>query len=115
VLDICWESAPAIVAVSSEFIFNEFAEHAQSKFGVPVDTLREAVTKLRAHAEIVNPSDIAPDACRDSDDLPILGTAVAGHADYLVTGDQDLLALKSYLGIAIVSPREFYDLIREQG
>jgi predicted nucleic acid-binding protein len=63
----------------------------------------------------VNPIDVAADVCRDPNDLPILGTAVAGNADYVVTGDQDLLMLKSYLGITIISPREFYDLISDQG
>jgi predicted nucleic acid-binding protein len=56
---------------------------------------------------------VAADACRDPDDLPVLGTSVAGQADYLVTGDQDLLTLRSFHGVAIVSPREFYEVIRD--
>jgi predicted nucleic acid-binding protein len=34
---------------------------------------------------------------------------VAGHADVILTGDQDLLVLKEYRGIAILSPREFVE------
>jgi uncharacterized protein len=32
--------------------------------------------------------------CRDPHDLPFLRLAVAGHADYLVTGDDDLLSIE---------------------
>lgn len=35
----------------------------------------------------------ATPACRDPFDLPFLQLAVTGKADYLVTGDQDLLSL----------------------
>jgi predicted nucleic acid-binding protein len=48
-------------------------------------------------------------SCRDPDDLPVLGTAVAGNANVLVTGDDDLLTLREFQGMAILSPREFHD------
>jgi predicted nucleic acid-binding protein len=34
----------------------------------------------------------------------VLSTAVAGHADLIVSGDDDLLALRGYQGIPIVEP-----------
>lgn len=113
VLDICWENAPAVGIVGSEHILREFAENAATKFGVPTAEAVGAVEELRHQIEIVEPNQVEPGACRDVDDLPILGTATAGKVDYLVTGDHDLLSLKSFHGIPIVSPREFYDLIRE--
>jgi putative PIN family toxin of toxin-antitoxin system len=45
-------------------------------------------------------------ASHPEDDL-ILATAVSARADYLVTGDRQLLALQSFQGVQIVSPREF--------
>ena len=114
-LDICWENAPTIVIVCSEHILGEFADNAETKFGVPAEEVAESVDKLRYRVEIVEPSEVALDACRDADDLPVLGTAAAGNANYLVTGDRDLLVLKSFHGIPIVSPREFYDLVGVSG
>lgn len=38
----------------------------------------------------------------------MLGTAVAGRCDAIVTGDKDLLELRGYREIAIVSPRGFW-------
>jgi predicted nucleic acid-binding protein len=40
----------------------------------------------------------------------VLGTAVAGKAEHLVTGDDDLVALGSHEAIQIVTPREFLAL-----
>lgn len=40
----------------------------------------------------------------------VLGTAVAAGADYLVTGDQGLLAVGEYNGVRIVTARQFLDI-----
>jgi uncharacterized protein len=51
--------------------------------------------------------------CSDPDDDKFLATAVGGKADFLVTGDVgDLLHLREYKGVAIVSPREFISRLR---
>ena len=46
-------------------------------------------------------------ASRDPDDDMIIETALAGHCQYIVSGDKDLLVLKNYQDIAIVTPAEF--------
>jgi uncharacterized protein len=43
-------------------------------------------------------------ACRDPRDDKFLEVAVYGHADLILTGDADLLALHPFRGIAIVAP-----------
>lgn len=42
----------------------------------------------------------------------ILASAVAAHADVLVTGDEELLALRKVRGIPIVSPRGLWEMLR---
>lgn len=49
----------------------------------------------------------APPDCRDKFDLPFLQLAVAGKADYLVTGDQDLLALAGQFVCPIITADQF--------
>ena len=49
--------------------------------------------------------------CRDSKDNMLLEAAVAGGADYLVTGDDDLLVLKTFEGTKIVTPAKFLTLL----
>lgn len=47
------------------------------------------------------------DECRDPSDNKFLELALCGNADVLVTGDNDLLVLNPFRGIAIVTPRDF--------
>jgi putative PIN family toxin of toxin-antitoxin system len=46
-------------------------------------------------------------ACRDPQDDKFLEAAVNGRADVLITGDEDLLELNPFRGIAIVSPADY--------
>ena len=45
--------------------------------------------------------------CRDREDDAILACALSAEADYLVTGDTDLLELGTFKGIKIITPRDF--------
>jgi putative PIN family toxin of toxin-antitoxin system len=94
--------------VASEYIVSELRRNLAGKFRLPARRVAEVAALIREHAELVDPAAVPSNACPDPDDLPVLGTAVAGRADVLVTGDAELLALGSYLGIAIVTPRECY-------
>jgi len=47
---------------------------------------------------------------RDDPDNRILECAVAGRADPIVTGDRELLDLKQFEGIRIVSLRSYLDM-----
>jgi putative PIN family toxin of toxin-antitoxin system len=63
---------------------------------------------LRGAATLVEPAEIDPTACRDSEDVAILGTAIAGMVDLLISVDKDLLVRGSFRGIDIVKPGEFW-------
>jgi predicted nucleic acid-binding protein len=59
--------------------------------------------------EVVTPSPLATPICRDVDDDNILATAVTGNCECLVTGDKDLLVVKQFQGIDILSPGDFQE------
>ena len=46
-------------------------------------------------------------ACRDPKDDKFLELAINGHADVLITGDSDLLALSPFRGVPIITPADF--------
>lgn len=52
-----------------------------------------------------------PRVCRDPDDDKYLAAAVEAKAEYLVSGDEDLLILGTYEGAAIVRPRTFLGIL----
>ena len=89
-------------------ILREFERVLIKKFSI---TRNEARSILQIVSEamhsVVSPSQSVQGICRDPDDDSILACALEAGADYLVTGDVDLLELKIFKGIRIVSPREF--------
>jgi putative PIN family toxin of toxin-antitoxin system len=51
-------------------------------------------------------------ACRDPRGDKFLEAAVNGHADFLVTGDRALLAMRTFRSVAIVSPTGYLQIAR---
>lgn len=64
------------------------------------------IRQLMAKAELVTITEKIA-ACRDSTDDKFLELAVNGHADFILTGDADLLVLNPFRGIPIVNPATF--------
>ena len=67
-----------------------------------LDNLR----RMFAAAELVTITE-AVTGCRDPDDDKFLELAVNGHADVIISGDDDLLALDTFRGIPIITPAAF--------
>jgi putative PIN family toxin of toxin-antitoxin system len=68
--------------------------------------IRDLADSFMFTAEIVEPSAKKEKALRDAADQQVLGTLLAAKADYLITGDKDLLALAAKY--SIVTPAEFW-------
>lgn len=100
------------VVILSDHILGEVAKHSRGKFKATKRQADAAVATLRANGELVEPVTVPLGTVRDKDDLPALGTAVAGSVAVLVTGDQELLALGRFRDVAILSPRDFYERLR---
>ena len=100
--------------VSSDVILTELRNHLVGKFSYTVQEAAEAVRLLQSQMETVVPGELQQSVCRDPDDDWILATAVAGQAQCIVTGDKDLLVLRQYEGIEVVSPRDFADFETSQ-
>ncbi|WP_342780651.1 putative toxin-antitoxin system toxin component, PIN family [Nitrospirillum amazonense] len=70
----------------------------------------QLINDLRGIAEIVGPLPTVS-ASPDPFDNYLLATAVAGGADFLITGDkQDLLSLRRFEGTKILTVRDFLTL-----
>jgi|YNPBryBLVA2012_1023415.scaffolds.fasta_scaffold00408_1 putative PIN family toxin of toxin-antitoxin system len=93
--------------VTSDFILNEFREHLIRKFKYSEEEVEEAARLLRLRMEVVTPVELGTTVCRDPDDDTVLGTAIAGNAACIVTGDNDLLIIQQFRKVDIVRPAEF--------
>ena len=96
------------VLISSQQLLDELREKLEQKFKVRA----KDVPFLRAYTErveLVRPAALPRNACRDPEDVAVLASAVAGQADCIITGDEDLLVLVEYDGISILTPRQWLE------
>jgi uncharacterized protein len=98
----------------SEPLLDEIRRNLTRKVKLERQTAVGIERLLRENGSLLEPAAIAADACRDANDLHVLGLAKAGKADYLVTGDEDMLVLKRFGRCRIVTPRQFWSLMRQQ-
>jgi uncharacterized protein len=93
--------------VISEFILNELKRVLNEKFDISDDKVNRILTSLSQVALVLSPDIPMPTVCRDPDDNNILQLAAFASADFIVTGDKDLLILNSFRTTTIVSPTTF--------
>lgn len=82
------------------------------RYGLTPQDTRDVLHLLETRATVIPGRLKIPPTARDPDDDHILACAVEGHADYVVSGDEDLLSLERYEGIPIVSPAAFAAILR---
>ena len=81
---------------------------------VPEEKRLEFLAALVRTAEQVEVTAVIT-ACRDAKDNKFLELAVSGRASHLLSGDDDLLTLHPFLGIAVVAPQAFLAALQESG
>ncbi len=124
-----WVAAFATRGLCTDVVRVVLAEHDVVIGQVIVDELRRALERklrfperrLAAVDALLSQLDVTPKparpspvAVRDASDRWILATAVDGKADVLVTGDRDLLSLRTAAPVPIVDPRSFWELLRRR-
>lgn len=95
--------------VTSIALLDELDEKLRGKFAVSGRDALAIREKLKGSANIVNPYfelNAVPD---DPDDNRVLECAVAGKADFIVSGDRHLRRIGDFEGIAIVTVRQFLE------
>jgi putative PIN family toxin of toxin-antitoxin system len=80
------------------------------KYGLTEEDIQALLGLILLRGEVVIPEQRIT-ACRDPRDDKFLEVAVAGEADLIVSGDQDLLALHPFEAIPILSPAEFLEIL----
>ncbi len=100
------------VLIFSDELLNEFIAVANRpkfrKYFSQVELI-EILNVIEQHAEFIEvKSDIRK--CRDEKDNFLLSLAVDGNADYLITGDEDLLELKKIKKTQIVTINQYFKL-----
>ena len=92
----------------SQDILKELAEVlVDKKFRAPISFVQQTIHELSEISELVIVTSKINVIKNDPDDNRILECAVSAKADYIISGDSDLLALKHFKRIKISSPGDF--------
>ena len=95
-------------------IIREFEGILIKKFKLTSTDISEiSAIVSEAASEILHKLGPIPNICRDPNDDMIIACAIDAAADYIVTGDEDLLILKRYKDIVIINPRNFEALFAD--
>lgn len=81
------------------------------KIKQPEDLTNQQIHFLRSHLELIDAPKLESPVSRDPNDDHVLSLAYEVKAMYLITGDKDLLVLKKYKSIPIVTPRIFWEKV----
>ena len=99
--------------IVGEAVLSELRRVLSERIRVPTKTVDEVLALLRHEGLVVKKAESFPVKIRDRDDLVVLSEAIAGNAEVLVTGDRDLLEVTDALPLQVLSPRGFWDRLRE--
>ena len=98
--------------LTGEFNLGELRRVLRTRMAAPEHVVDSAESLLRGHVVVPAPEAPASIEVRDPDDAWVLASALAGKADILVTGDRDLLAIRSEAPLTIVTPRQWWNRLR---
>jgi len=112
--DLLRQASRRLTLVSSEWQLDELrrvSRYPRLKSRFAPHEAGRLVGQIRRVAVMVDPASgvaVSP----DPDDDPLIATAIAGDAQYLVTGDKnDLLVLESVRGVRIVTARQMLEIL----
>ena len=95
--------------IFSKETFGEFKSVlAYPKFSLTAQEIRIIIQEdVLPYFEVVDVVEQLRGICRDSDDDKFISSAVSASAEFIVSGDRDLIDLALYESIRIISPSDF--------
>jgi putative PIN family toxin of toxin-antitoxin system len=104
-------------ALTSEPLIEELKDViSRDKFNKNLKRLQKTpddmINLYLSHVLVIEPSEVPQGTVRDLKDDKIIACAVGGQANYIITGDDDLLVLKQYQAIHIVTASQFLTIIK---
>ena len=96
----------SLISVTSSLILDELKEKMIVVFQTPAFAANATISYISSISKLV-PLQGKDYGLRDKADNMVLETAVVGKCKYIITGDKDLLTLRNYQNIKVVTPSQF--------
>ncbi len=108
-----WAQAKFKLIVSDEVVM-EYESVLNRLFDHNPTLVNRTIESVSLHAEYVQPAILPSKLCRDPNDEIFIRTAIAGRANYIVSGDKDLLVLNPIVNIEVLVPRTFLQILESK-
>ena len=103
-----WRNGEISPVISKETFDELKTVLSYPKFSLSTDEIKAIIEdEILPYFEVIDIKEKIHGVCRDPNDDTFLAVAVNAKAACIVTGDKDLLALRKYKSIKIVSPHEY--------
>ncbi len=97
--------------VTSPEIIDEVIDKLRNKFQFPEDKIEEQANIMMSLFHMITTT-TKINVVRDKSDNKVIECAIDGNADFIVTGDPDLLELREFRGIKIITANEFLNIYK---
>lgn len=107
-----WDEKKFTVVVTTDVVSEYFEVLNRPKFNLKQETIDKITRYIYQFSEFVVPEEQIRFIEDDPKDDKFLEAAIAGNVDFIVSGDNHLLALKEFRSIPILSGRDFLDWLQ---
>jgi putative PIN family toxin of toxin-antitoxin system len=112
---LCWQRGDFLL-ITSPVLLDELRRvlgypRIAKRLGWSEDERGQFLESFEVLALITPGMQSLPGVTRDPKDDPVVACAVEGGAEFIVSGDRDLLVLGVYQGVRMMTPREFLALL----
>ena len=105
---------PDITCFISQKIFDEYIDVLnRPKFNLPPQEIRNWIINIQLNTNLIKITK-KYSLERDLKDSKYIECALSGNADYIVSGDKDLLEFKHNFPFQIVTPKQFWDILNSE-
>ena len=109
-----WKAGKFTLIITDSIVREYLDVINRPKFKIPQNEIVAATDYLLRTAEFVTPQEEIHVIVADLTDNKFLEAAAAGKVDFIVSGDNHLLELKSFRDIPIITAREFITWLESQ-
>jgi len=100
--------------VLSQPLLAELKKVLHTEIGIPREIISDFIDVITRDSTLSENSALIDIDINDKNDILILSTALNGKAELFVTGDKELLELGKIRTTRIISPREFWEKLKNQ-
>ena len=109
-----WDQGKFTVIITSDILSEYFEVLNRSKFRLKQETIDKITRYIYQFSEFVVPQEQIHFVEADPKDDKFLEAAIAGKADFIVSGDKHLLDLKEFQSLPILSGTEFIQFLEAE-